>query len=214
MNALIVHAHENPDSFCSALAFSAKKKLEEQGYQVEISDLYAKRFNPVGGKHDFEALSTASYYKYASEQIHASKNDGFTPELKKEMELLLSADVLIFNFPLWWFGMPAVLKGWVDRVLAYGFAYGGDYGFFDKGRFRGKKAFLCVTTGSPADFYTETGAHGRTVSDILKNIHQGILALIGFDVLPDFVGYGASRISQEERAAILEDYRSYLGQHL
>ncbi len=210
MNVLIVHAHENPDSFCSSLANTAKAYFEKNGHNVVLSDLYQKQFNPVGGKHDFESLSDASYYKYANEQIFASQNTKFVSELEEEMQQLLAADILIFNFPLWWFGMPAILKGWVDRVLAYGFAYGGTYGFFNEGRFRGKRAFLCLTTGSPADFYTETGAHGRNISNILKNIHQGVLGLIGFDVLPDFVGYGVSRITDKERCSILENYETYL----
>lgn len=213
MNVLIIHAHENPDSFCSSLANAIKTHFKSKGHEAVISDLYQKDFNPVGGKHDFTKLSDAPYYKYASEQLQACKSGSFSKELQEEMQLLLKADVLIFNFPLWWFDMPAILKGWVDRVLAYGFAYGGEYGFFDKGRFKGKKAFLSVTTGSPADFYTTTGAHGRTVSDILKNIHQGVLGLIGFQVLPDFVAHGVSRIDDEERRKILEDYRYYLEKH-
>lgn len=213
MTVLIVHAHENPKSFCSALGKTAKEVLIGQGHNVILSNLYAKGFNPVGGKHDFTKLSEADYYKYASEQMHAHENDHFTPEIWEEMKLLAEADVLIFNFPLWWFGMPAILKGWVDRVLAYGFAYGGEYGFFDTGRFKGKKAFLCVTTGSPADFYTAEGAHGRTLGDILKNIRQGILELVGFEVLPEFGAYGVSRINEKARVQIISDYQVYLEQH-
>ncbi|RKR15216.1 NAD(P)H dehydrogenase (quinone) [Maribacter vaceletii] len=214
MNILIIHAHENPDSFCSALANTATSTFEREGHTVTISDLYKKDFNPIGGKHDFKKTSDASYYKYASEQIHAHQNNLFSDEIREEMELLIKADVLIFNFPLWWFGMPAILKGWVDRVLAYGFAYGGEYGFYKEGRFKNKKALLSITTGSPADFYSKNGAHKRTITDILKNIHQGIFNLIGFDVLPDFVAYGASRISDEDRKKILEDYASYIKKQL
>lgn len=213
MKVMIVHAHENPNSFCSALANTAKTFLENKGNLVTISDLYAKGFGAVGGKRDFTQLSDSHYYKYASEQLHAHKNNHFIPELKAEMETLLEADVLIFNFPLWWFDMPAILKGWVDRVLAYGFAYGGDFGFFNNGRFAGKKAFITVTTGSPYEFYTANGAHGREIEDILKNIHQGILGLVGYEVLPSFAAYGVSRISDEVRKEILENYQAYLGTH-
>lgn len=213
MNVLIIHAHENPDSFCSAMANTVKNFLEAKGSDVRISDLYSKSFGAVGGKDDFIQLSNTEHYKYASEQLHANDTDNFTPTLKAEMDALLETDVLIFNFPLWWFGMPAVLKGWVDRVLAYGFAYGGEYGFFNTGRFVGKKAFLSVTTGSPEEMYTELGAHGRTIDDILENIHKGILGLVGFEILPPFVGYGVSRISDEERKMILKRYETYLTKH-
>jgi len=210
MNILIVHAHENPHSFCSALAHLAKSTFEAKGHTVTFSDLYQKGFNPIGGKHDFTALSEATYYKYASEQINAQNNQLFAPDLRAEMDLVAAADVLIFNFPMWWFDMPAILKGWVDRVLAYGFAYGGEYGMGPNGRFKGKKAFLSITTGSPTNFYTLDGAHGRTMDDILRNINEGILGLVGYNVQSPFVAYGVSRISDEERAAILKNYQDYL----
>ena len=73
MKILIVHAHENPDSFCSALAKTAMEYLTEREHQVVISDLYQKQFNPIGGKHDFTQLSDATYYKYAGEKIHATQ---------------------------------------------------------------------------------------------------------------------------------------------
>lgn len=210
MNILIVHAHENANSFCAALSKLAKSTLEGQGHSVTISDLYRKGFNPVGGQHDFKALSDAPYYKYAAEQIHAQNNHLFADDVQTEMDLLAAADVLIFNFPMWWFGMPAILRGWVDRVLAYGFAYGGAYGMGSNGRFKDKKAFLTITTGSPANFYTQEGAHRRTMNDILRNINEGILELVGFTVQSPFVAYGVSRISDEERANILEKYQAYL----
>lgn len=214
MKVLIVHAHENPNSFCSALAKTAKDHLAEKGYQVIVSDLYQKQFNPVGGKHDFTQLSDNVYYKYAGEQLHAQNHQLFVPELKTEMEALIAADLLIFNFPLWWFGMPAILKGWVDRVLAYGFAYGGKYGMGSTGRFKDKKAFLCFTTGSPTSFYTTEGVHQRSMSDILRNMQEGILGLVGYDVQAPFIAYSVSRISETERRAILTNYKNYLNANL
>ena len=210
MKVLIVHAHENPGSFCSAMAEKAKTFFNSKGHEVTISDLYLKGFNPTGGKHDFKVLSDAPYYKYAMEQLNAQKRDAFAADLKTEMKLLVEAEVLIFNFPLWWFGMPAILKE--ERVLAYGFAYGGEYGMGPNGRFKGKKAFLCVTTGSPAEFYSKDGVHGRTVDEILKNIKEGVLGLVGYEVLPSFAAFSVSRITQEAREQILADYETYLGQ--
>ncbi len=210
MNIFIVHAHEHQGSFCSSLANVAKTYFETNRHNVIISDLYQKKFNPIGGKHDFKELSDASYYKYANEQLYAHQNNKFSSEIENEMKQLEIADVLIFNFPLWWFGMPAILKGWVDRVLAYGFAYGGQYGMGPNGRFAGKKAFLNVTTGSPESLYQENNGHHRTIDDILLNINKGILELVGFEVLPSHVSFGVSRISQEEREKMLNKYEVYL----
>lgn len=126
------------------------------------------------------------------------------------MNKLLEADILNFNFPLWWFGVPAILKGWIDRVLAYGFAYGGDYGMGKDGRFKGKKAFITVTTGSPAEDYRASGRNKRTINNILTNIHEGVFELVGYVVIKPFVGYGVSRIPEEEREMIKSEYDKYL----
>jgi len=214
MNILIVHAHENPHSFCAALANLAKSTFEIKGHTVNVSDLYLKGFNPVGGQHDFKTLSGAAHYKYAAEQINAQNKQLFSADLQVEMDLVAAADILIFNFPMWWFDMPAILKGWVDRVLAYGFAYGGEYGMGPNGRFKGKKAFLTITTGSLANFYTLEGVHRRTMDDILRNINEGILGLVGYQVQSPFIAYGVSRISNQERADILKNYQDYLKEYI
>jgi len=214
MNILVVHAHENPDSFCSSLAKTVQTWSEQNGHHFTISDLYQKEFNPVAGKHDFVQLSDSDYYKYAIEQLNAHLNQLFAPEVKTEMGLVDKADVLIFNFPLWWFGLPAILKGWVDKILAYGFAYGGENGIYKNGAFQNRKAFICITTGSPETMYTQQGIHERELSDILRNMQEGILGLVGFEVLPPFVAYSVSSISNENRTQIIEDYKKYLDQHL
>lgn len=203
MKALIVHAHENPASFCSALANKAKSTLEQVGLDVELSDLYGMNFNPVGSRQDFKELSDAAYYKYPIEQWHASQKDLFQDDVQREINKLLDADVLIFNFPLWWYSMPAILKGWVDRVLAYGIAYGGSFGVNEKGRFTGRRAFATITTGSPKKDNEE-----ESIGEILRNVNNGIFKYIGYQTLEPFVAYGASRVSPEERIQYLKDYEA------
>ncbi len=210
MNVLIVHAHENPDSFSSAMKTTALTYFKGKGHQVTVSDLYQKNFNPVAGKHDFKKTSDNSYYKYALEQLHAHNAHTFQEDIKEEMVALDKADVLILNFPFWWFGMPAILKGWVDRVLAYGFAYGGTYGFYADGKYNTKHAFLSISTGSPSSFYTKDGAHGRSLENILRNINEGILGLVGYQVHPSFIAYAVSHVSHEVREDMLASYTRFL----
>jgi NAD(P)H dehydrogenase (quinone) len=124
MNILIVHAHHEPNSFSSALKDRAVATLTKLGHHVEVSDLYAMGFNPVSDRRNFTMVANPAYLKQQREETYAAEHDGFAPELVAEMEKVLHADLLIFNFPLWWFGMPAALKGWVDRVFAYGKMYG------------------------------------------------------------------------------------------
>src|SRR5438876_465948 len=123
MKILIVYAHPEPRSFNAALKNFAVEILTEAGHSVQVSDLYAMDFNCTGGPDDFLEREDPGFFAYQREQIHASAASLFVPELKAEMEKLVWADFLIFQFPLWWFSVPAILKGWVDRVFAMGFSY-------------------------------------------------------------------------------------------
>lgn len=204
MNVLIVHAHEEPQSFNGAMKDTAVKTLTEMGHSVEVSDLYAMKFNPVGGRGDFTSLKDPAFFKYGIEQTAASEAKTFVPDLAEEQAKLFKADLLIFQFPLWWFGLPAILKGWVDRVFAAGLTYGGGR-WYSNGVFKGKRALLSLTTGGPPSIYSPRGLNGD-IDILLFPIQHGILHFVGFDVLPPFIGYSVARIGQEQRERVLEAY--------
>lgn len=121
------------------------------------------------------------------------------------MDKVASCDLLILQFPIWWLGPPAVLKGWIDRVFAVGRAHGGGR-WFDGGWFAGKRAMCSLTTGGPAEVYSDIGIYAP-VEQILFPIHRGILGFTGFTVLEPFVVYGPNRLGGEKRLAELERYR-------
>ena len=208
MNVLIVYAHPEPLSFNAAMKNLAVEVLRAAGHQVQVSDLYAMKFNPVGGPWDFQQLENPSFFHYQREQIHATAADLFMPELKAEMDKLVWADFVILQFPLWWFSLPAILKGWIDRVFAMGFSYNAGRSY-DQGVFRGKRSMLSLTTGGPAASYGP-GTKNGSIDQVLRHIQSGMQYFIGMDVLPPFIAYGASRAAPEQRAAYLEAYRQRL----
>lgn len=210
MKYLIVHAHPEEYSFNSALKDCALDTLISLGHEVILSDLYFQDFNPTGGKEDFKALENENYFKYQLEQVHAFQNNLFANDVQAELDKLNWCDVLIFNFPLWWFGLPAILKGWVDRVFAMGAIYGAGKGVYDNGYFKGKKAFLCFTTGGPEIAYGSTGKNGD-LDTILFPIQHGMLYFTGFSVLEPFVSFSPVRLDDEQRKAELERYKVFLG---
>ncbi|MEI6277213.1 MAG: NAD(P)H-dependent oxidoreductase [Prolixibacteraceae bacterium] len=205
---LIIHAHPEQKSFCFGLKHTAIRHFEENGDQVKESDLYAMGFDPVGDQRDFKALANPSYFKYQLEQMNACKTNGFTDELSLEMDKLLWCDLLIFNFPLWWFGVPAILKGWVDRVFAMGFVYGDGRGVYENGTFKEKTAFVTMTTGGPEMAYTAASNGDPAV--ILFPVHHGMFYFSGMTVLPPFISWGPARMSEEERQAELDRYIGFL----
>lgn len=208
MKYFIVYAHPEPKSFNGAMLNLAKEVLPAQGHEIIVSDLYSRQFNPVSGRHNFLNVKEPHYYKQQVEEIFASETDSFASDVKAEMAKLDWCDVLVFQFPLWWFGLPAILKGWVDRVFAMGRIYGGGK-WYDQGVFHGKKAMLVLTTGGGESMYTPLGLNG-SIHQILFPINHGILYFVGFDVLPPFIAYGVSRVSMERRKAYLEEYKQRL----
>jgi NAD(P)H dehydrogenase (quinone) len=208
MKVLIVYAHPEPKSFNGAMKDLAVKTLTKRGHTVEVSDLYAMKFNPAGGKGDFTELSDPAFFKFGIEQVEACRKGTFAPDVAAEMEKVLRADFVILQFPLWWFSLPAILKGWVDRVFASGFAYGAGK-WYDRGPLRGRKAMLAVTTGGPRNFYAPSGINGD-INQLLFPIEHGILYFSGMQVLPAFIAWSVARESGAERARCLEEYRERL----
>lgn len=205
MRVFIVHAHHEPTSFNGSLTRAAAAALQEAGHAVRISDLHAMSFDPVSDRRNFQTVADASRLNQQVEEEHASAVRGYAKEVQVEMNKLDWCDALILQFPLWWMGMPAIMKGWIDRVLAAGRAYGGGR-YYSRGVFQGKRAMCSVTVGGSALVYSECGAYGP-IERVLFPIHHGILSFVGFSVLEPFVVYGPARLSDAQRLAQLRSYR-------
>ena len=208
MHVLIVHAHNESQSFNASMKNLAVQELQAQGHSVEVSDLYAMRWNPIASAADFGSRANPEYLTYALEQRHNDSQQTLAPDIREELDKLLKADLVIFNFPIYWFSMPAIMKGWIDRVLVSGVCYGGKR-FYDQGGLLGKKAMLAITVGGQPHMLVKDGVHGE-LNDMLKPILRGTLAYTGMAVLPTFVAHHVPYISQEARADLLEHYRQHL----
>jgi NAD(P)H dehydrogenase (quinone) len=203
---LIVYAHHEPTSFNHALLETARNTLLRQGHEVEVSDLYAMNFEARASRSDFQEMRDSVRFGYSREQYYANRTGSFASDIAVEMDKLRRADAVIFQFPLWWFSMPAIMKGWVDRVFANGFAYGGSTGqFFERGMMAGKRAMICTTTGGPSYTFSPAGMCG-SMEAALWPIHNGILRFVGFDVLPPFVVNGVDILDRETLSAALDVY--------
>lgn len=202
MKILLVFAHPEPRSLNAALRDVAVDELKLQGHEVLVSDLYAQGWKSEIDRADFPALPPEARLRVPAASGEAFATHTLTPDVKAEQDKLLWADVLILQFPLWWFTMPAILKGWVDRVYSYGFAYGvgehnnkrwGDR--YGEGTMSGKRAMLIVTAGGWEEHYSARGINGP-IDDLLFPINHGILYYPGYDVLPPFVVYRTDRLDE------------------
>jgi len=208
MKFLCVLAHPEPASFTASLAHYGMRALEEEGHVVDVADLYAMQFDPVSDRRNFMEPFDPTRFDQQAEERFASANAGFSPDLQREMDRLSSCDVLVLQFPIWWLGMPAIMKGWIDRVFAIGRTYGGGR-WFDRGIMRGKKAMLAVTIGGTKEAYSNDGIYGPAL-DVLRPINHGILAFCGFEVVEPFIAFAPGRKSDAERQAIFDAYANRL----
>ncbi len=216
MNVFIVYAHPEPRSLNGALKDLAVETLTGLGHTVEVSDLYAMGWKAQADGADFLDRADLGHLIYARESGHAFATDTQTPDVAVEQEKLLRSDAVILQFPLWWFSMPAILKGWVDRVFAYGFAYGvgphegerwGDR--YGEGKLTGRRAMLSITIGGRAPHYSERGVNGR-LDDMLFPIQHGILFYPGMAVLPPHTVFQANHLSDDRWQEIAEGWRARL----
>ena len=209
MQALIVHCHPEPLSFNSALTEVAQFALRQQGFSVEVSDLYREGFNPREGPNHYENRRKAHEFSPWREQRHAFETNTLPRDVRREIARLERADLVVFQFPIWWHGQPAMLKGWFDRVFVNGGLYTSSMRY-DRGYFLGRKALCSVTTGAPEAAFG-AGARGGEVEQILWSTHYS-LHYMGFEVLPPFVasgiqGHGFSYTHEDEGRRRLNSYR-------
>lgn len=205
MNIFIVYAHQEPQSFNGAMLESSLTAFRKENHTVTISDLYAMEFNPVATEKDFLERQNVSFFKYSKEQAKASSGSQLSSDICREQEKLFACDLLIFQFPLWWYGLPAILKGWVDRVITKGTCYS-DGKIYDRGIFKNKKALLVFTTGGTPN---PTVAN-EDIEKIAYLLSHGIFYFLGFEVLKPFIVFSPARMSDNERSEKLIEYAQYL----
>ncbi len=208
MKTLLVHAHPEPHSYGAALRDRAVAALTGAGHEVQVSDLYAMGFDPVARDADFTARRFPERLQYDREQKHASAHGTFAPDIRAEIEKLLWSDLLVLQFPLWWFSVPAIMKGWLDRVLANGVAYGAGRRL-EHGMLRGRSAMIAMTTGCDERMMAPDGLLGD-VEVMLWPLQFGVLAYTGLRVLPPWVGWNLRYQTPERQAAYLDEYAAHL----
>lgn len=195
---LIVYAHPEPNSVTRQLVEVTAQTLAQQGHEVLRFDLYGMRWKAVFDADDFPSRVDPERLSFIVESAAAYATGRQTADVIEEQAKLQSADAVILQFPLWWFGVPAILKGWIERVYAFGFAYGYKDGTnqhrYGEGALKGKRAMVAVCTGGPALDYGPRGINGP-IEDLLFPLTHGALFYPGMDVLPTHAVYGAAHIN-------------------
>lgn len=203
-NILWVSAHPSPRSLNAALRRAGIERLRGRGETVVESDLYAMGWNPV---LDAEGFTSAAESFHPTEDVRAAYlADRLPADIAGEQRKLRDADAVVLQFPLWWYGMPAILKGWFDRVFHSGFAFGIDPESgrrlrFEQGPFRDKRALVVTTLGDRPRAIGPRGKSGE-FGQLMFGLLHGTLAYTGMQVLPPVPIPSADRMDAAGLAAV------------
>lgn len=192
MKAHVILAHPEAKSFNGLLAETTQSELTASGWETTFSDLYRLGFDPCEAARHYTSRADTDRFHAQTEQRNSADKGSTPDDIKQEMEHILNSDLLVVHFPLWWFGMPAILKGWMDRVFVYGKMYRSTVRY-DAGVCAGKTMLACVTTGASEDSCSYNGRESDT-----RLLMWPILfpyRYIGFDILVPEIFHGIGGVA-------------------
>jgi len=177
-SALIVVTHPETTALTHELARTVARGIEQSGHEAVLVDLAAEGFDPRFTAHD-----------YRVSQIGGTPPD----DVVREQQRIEQADAVILVFPIYWWSLPALLKGWLDRVMTNGWAYEEDSGGQLVPKLTGLQLHLLPLAWAPSHIY-QIGGYGQA---LITQLDQGIFATIGAEVLnsePFYQEQGGERL--------------------
>lgn len=186
MHTLLVLAHPRESSLTAQVAGRALRRLEADGRTVDFLDLHTEGFDPRMSPED--------------EPDFSKPGKVYSAEVRAHMRRVEDADEIVVIFPVWWYGLPALLKGWIDRVWNHGFAYG-----VRPSRLSRKRLLWLGLAGGAEDTFVEDGVHGL----LEHHLTAGISRYCGVEdatarVAYDTIDNGADALEAAETA--LDDF--------
>lgn len=175
MKVLIVTAHPQQDSFTQALAHSFARGVEASGHMAETANLYEEGFNPI----------------VSVQEMQGWQQGKISPDIRAEQERIRSCDGLVLSYPVWWSTPPAILTGWLQRVLTQGFAFQ-HAGARTEGQLK-LRAQMLVNVGSKQ-------RQDVDLATLYLEPMLGVLSYCGMEILPTQANWGV--YPQADRAAL------------
>ncbi|MEO1317478.1 MAG: NAD(P)H-dependent oxidoreductase [Pseudomonadota bacterium] len=184
MHVLTVLDHPDPASFSAAVAARFMAGAEAAGHSTELADLHAEGFDP----------------RWSMADLERDKGSETPPDVLREQSRIARSDAVCLVFPLFWWGMPAVTKGWVDRVWSWGWAYD-QLDDPEKSLLRPRTGILLIPAGARSDEMEASGYQAALETAWIK----GTFGYFGFaerrlEVLHGSTGSAKRREGLLERA--------------
>ena len=198
MNIYIILAHPEKKSFNASLAEAQRKALIKSGHKVRFKNLYQDKFNPLLTRDDFPHVPKNQHIQFPHAQGQSYKNNTTAVDVAEEHKNLYWANAVIMQFPLWLYSMPAILKGWCERVLSEGFAHEpSNNRWFDNGGLSDTRLFLSLTTNGKSVAFSSRGRHGSL--DIILWPMLNAFWFAGFKIIKPFIAFDVIRATDIER---------------
>lgn len=185
MKALIIYANYKENSFTGAIKDTLAETFHNNGHEVVVRDLYEIKFNPVLSKNDLESI----------------ENEIFPVDIMKEQKFIQWADLICFVYPIWWSGMPAILKGYIERIFVQGYAFE----FKDDlaiPKLEGKKIMIFNTTGSKKVLKDQNRIDALNVLT-----HDCIFGFCGMKVVEHKYFDAVSKATEKEKQNIFKEVK-------
>lgn len=193
MDTIVLYAHPNPTSFNNSIKDATVEKLTSMGKSFQVKDLYSENFYPVLTGEELQDIFVNSKVK---------------EEIKKEQEMIKQSKTIIVIHPVWWSGMPAILKGYIDRVFTYGFAYKEQDGEI-VGLLGDKKVLIINTFGADEDELNSFG-----IKDCFEKIYYSIYGFCGIKEVKSKFLFAVPYVSREDRIKMLEDVKRFVEENV
>lgn len=193
MRHLIIYTHPNENSLNHNLLNTVVETLHARNEEVVVRDLYAIGFDPVLSLNDMQGQRMGKV----------------SADVKTEQEYIAWAEQITFIYPIWWTGLPAVMKGYIDRVFSYGFAYRYDQGV-QKGLLKGKTTIIINTYGKSHDEYEKMGMDKA----LTLTSDNGIFIYSGLEIIRHLFFDKADKASAEDLEIWKEQIKSLYSEHV
>jgi NAD(P)H dehydrogenase (quinone) len=193
MRHLIIYTHPNENSLNHNLLNTVVETLHARNEEVVVRDLYAIGFDPVLSLNDMQGQRMGKV----------------SADVKTEQEYIAWAEQITFIYPIWWTGLPAVMKGYIDRVFSYGFAYRYDQGV-QKGLLKGKTTIIINTHGKSHDEYEKMGMDKA----LTLTSDNGIFIYSGLEIIRHLLFDKADKASAEDLEIWKEQIKSLYSEHV
>lgn len=178
-----------------------KEHLLKCKFKVKVEDLTKQNFNMTGGYGDFKEPKNPTKLDYIDEQKNALEQDNWSYELIPYIDNIKWCDYVIHLFPLYRFSVPAIHKGWLDRVMGYN-------------NLTGKKWMICTTVGQPKAQFSKDGLWGMSLEDLLIHVNISCARFLLMETLPMFALYDSNNLNQKEREQAIVDLVDHVKKHV